>query len=81
MLLGLQAADAGPPARRQDLDFLADLQLTVDQGAGDDGSETRHGEDAVDREPRPSGLSPVPLICKLPIQLRPERVEALPGGG
>jgi hypothetical protein len=50
--VGLDTADASANAGWQDLDGLAIAERAIDQGAGDDCTETRHGKGAIDREAR-----------------------------
>ena len=45
----LKVTDSALDAGRVDGDRIADLHLTFDQGAGDDGAEAFYREDTVDR--------------------------------
>src|SRR5947207_1744848 len=74
--MALQAADTRAQPAGLDFQLLAELQLAVDERAGDDGTEAGDGEDAVNRQPRsasawPRAFSPE----KIPDDLE-ERVEA-----
>lgn len=50
LAMGLQAAHSGGRPPRHCLEGLADVEAAVEEGAGDDGAEAGHGEDAVDAE-------------------------------
>src|SRR5207245_2595235 len=56
LVVALQAADPYEPSTRNDLHLLTHAQRTVDQGAGDDGAEPAHREDAIDRQSRPARI-------------------------
>ncbi len=50
LAVGLEAADAGGGATGDCFEGVTDVEAAVEEGAGDDGAEAGHGEDAVDAE-------------------------------
>ncbi len=48
----LQRAHRRRHSGRDDVEHVVDVNRSVDQGAGDDGTEASHGEHAVDRQSR-----------------------------
>ncbi|GIU97633.1 MAG: hypothetical protein KatS3mg013_1436 [Actinomycetota bacterium] len=53
--VGLQAADPGARARRQELHLVADLEAPARQGSGHDRSGSVDREGSVDEQPGPAG--------------------------
>ena len=57
----LDISDTGWMSAGLNDDRLPALEPAAGEGAGHHGSKARHAEDAVDRQPRPAGLSPLAL--------------------
>jgi hypothetical protein len=81
LAVALQPAHAGPQPTRLDLQLLAQVQLAIDQRAGDDGAEAGDGEDAVDRQARPAGVGARALPGQQVLDDLDELVEPHPGRG
>ncbi len=79
--VALQPADSGFESAGLDLELLTEMQLTVNQGAGDDRAEAGHGEDTVNRQSRATRVRAHTLSAEQVLDDVLKRVEAGASGG